>query len=83
MITNKEYFNKPESFWMDKKVRTLKDMRNGWFEIPKGTILKITRKYQGFSLEGIEVCPHCKIGKRLSISRVEGINLELLEDQDE
>lgn len=83
MVTQKEYFRKPESFWMGKKVKTLRDMRNGWVEIPKGTILKITRKYQGFSLEGVEVCPHCKIGNRLSISRVEPIAVELLEDQDE
>lgn len=78
MITNKEYKQHPESYWKDKEVVTLNDIQNGWYLIPKGTKLRIHRKYQGFSLEGLDVCPHCKIGIKISISRVNPNGLTLL-----
>ena len=80
MITRIEYLQKKEEFWIGKKVRTLREMRNGWVIIPVGTILKIRRKYQGFTLEAVEICPHCKIGNRLDISRVSPEALELVEE---
>jgi len=83
MITWKEYKRKPERFWKGRKVRTLLDISNHWFVIPKGYVLKITRKYQGFDLEGIETCPHCNIGKRIDISRVPPTELELVVDAEQ
>ena len=80
MITAKEYRKKTEKEWRDTKVRTLRRLQNGWVIIPKGTILKINSKYLGFGLEGVEECPHCNIGKRLSISRVGPEDLEVVEE---
>ena len=77
MITWKDYRKHNEDYWKGKKVITLREMKNGWFVIPMGTILKIDRKYCGFSLEGLEVCKHCKIGRRISIGRVEPTALRL------
>lgn len=81
MITQKEYKKYPEEYWIGKKVRTLLDIENGYITIPKGFILRIDRKYQGFSLSAIDVCPHCGIGRKISISRVKPYHLELIEDK--
>lgn len=62
-------------YWKDKIVMSLRDMENGWFTIPKGTKFEITDKYKGFSLKGLEICQHCKIGRKISIARVEPIAL--------
>jgi hypothetical protein len=67
----KEYHKHPEKYWVGKKVITLIDMQSGQYTIPKGTILEIERKYKGFNLMGLEICPHCKIGLKISIWRVE------------
>ena len=71
MITQEEYKKYPETYWKGITVITLREIKNGWYDIPPGTKLKITRKYKGFSLDGLEVCEHCKIGRVISISRVE------------
>lgn len=71
MITQKEYELYTEDYWRGKRVITLKELNNGWFMIPSGTELEITRKYNGFSVEGLDICPHCNIGRKISISRVE------------
>lgn len=78
MITQREYKKYPETHWKGLKVRTLSKMQNGSYVIPAGTILVIKRKYKGFSLEGLEVCEHCKIGMRIFIGRVEPYELELI-----
>jgi len=83
MITWKEYYKKTQWEWMGKKVRTLKEISNHWFVIPKGHILKIVRKYKGFELEGIDICKHCNIGKRISIEGVDPTNLELVVDAEQ
>lgn len=83
MITKKQYESYPETFWIGKKVKTLKKLQNGWFEIPVGTILVINRKYKGFDLQGLEICPHCNIGKKISISRVQVNDVQLLGEQEQ
>lgn len=80
MVTEKEYKKNPESYWRGKKVKTLCKLNNGYYEIPKGTILEIERKYQGFSLRGIEVCSHCEIGRKVHISRVNYFDVILEEN---
>jgi len=77
MITQKEWKKKPLSYWKGKKVRTLREMENGNFKIPIGTILEIKDKYCGVELKGLEVCSHCEIGRKISISKVEPTALML------
>jgi len=79
-ITFKLYNLKKTSWWIGKKVRTLKDIQNGRYKIPKGTIFEIEGKYGGFDLRGLEVCPHCNIGLKIYISKVEPTNLELIDE---
>lgn len=82
MITWKQYKSKTEKYWEGKKVRTLVEMRNGNFVIPKGFILVIDRKYIGFTLKGVNTCDKCGIGQRIYITRVEPTELELVEVQE-
>ena len=81
MITYKEYKQKPLSYWKGKKVETLGTMQNGRYVIPKGTILIIVDKYAGFGLRGVDVCPHCKIGVRIYINRVEPTAIKLYNER--
>lgn len=77
-ITQTEYKKNPERFWKGKKVKTLRSLSSGYWGIPEGFVLVITRKYCGFDLEAENVCPYCRVGKKLSISRVNAGALELL-----
>ena len=79
MVTWKEYKRKRESFWRGKKVKTLREMQNGNFVIPLGTVMVISRKYMGFTLRKIDTCTKCEIGRKLIISRVEPTVLALLD----
>lgn len=79
MITQKEYKNHKEEYWIGKKVRCLRKLVSGVYDIPEGTILKIESKWKGFDLRGLDVCTHCKIGRVISIRQVEPSALELLE----
>ncbi len=78
MITWEDYKKRSMKFWEGKKVRTLLVIENGWCVIPVGTIFEITDKYSGFSLKKVDTCPHCKIGRKTSISRVDPTDLELV-----
>lgn len=80
-ITWTEYKKRTEIYWKGKFVKTLFKMGNGYWAIPEGTILRITRKYQGFDLKAVQECTHCGIGKRLSISRVAPTKVELCEEE--
>lgn len=77
-ITQAEYKKNPERFWKGRKVKTLQELSSGYWGIPEGFVLTITRKYCGFDLEATDECPHCRVGKKLSISRVNPSALELL-----
>jgi len=81
-ITWTEYKKRPKRYWKGRHVKTLLVIGNGYCEIPKGTILQITRKYQGFDLKAVQECSHCGIGKKLSISRVDPTDLELCDEPD-
>jgi len=76
MIGNKLYHKRTGEWFKGKKVRTLYELRNGYTVIPEGTVLTITRKSSGFTLEG-EPCEHC--GVQVRISKVEPYSVELIE----
>jgi hypothetical protein len=77
LITEKDYKKHPLSYWKGRKVKVMDPLENGIITIPVGTILEIVDKFDGFELRGLEVCPHCKIGRKLSISRVRPRNCKL------
>ena len=81
MITQKEYKKYPFNWWLGRKVITLRELQSRGIVIPEGTVMKITGKYQGFDLEGLEVCEHCKIGRKIYIKRVPPSDLRLLDVQ--
>lgn len=70
-----QYNHTPESKLKGRMVRTLRDLKNGWGVIPRGTIATIAGKQGGFSLQS-EPCPCC--GMRVSISKVPYTDVELL-----
>jgi hypothetical protein len=74
-ITESDYKKNNRAFWMGKKVKTRKELHNGWIKIPQGTIMTIRGKRGGFSLEG-EICPLCKI--KAVINKVEPTALTLV-----
>lgn len=76
MIGNKLYQRRTEAWFRGKRVRTLRELRNGYTVIPKGAVLTITRKSSGFLLEG-DPCEHC--GVRIRISKVSPCEVELVE----
>jgi hypothetical protein len=67
MVSRKEYERKSEDYWKRVTVRTNRVLRNGWMEIPAGTLCRITDKRGGFKLE-TEPCKCC--GVRVYISKV-------------
>jgi hypothetical protein len=75
LITEQLYKKHNEKWWMQQKVKSIKRLQNGRFDIPKGTIFSIERKFNGFSLIS-EPCPHCGISVR--ITRVQTWDLALL-----
>ena len=75
MITEAHYRRFTEEQWKGRKVRSLRDMRNGYAELPAGTIFTITGKYKGFSLVS-DPCATC--GVKIHIGRVSGASLELV-----
>ncbi len=79
MITWKKYRSVTELNWIGRKVKTLRELQNGNVVIPKGFVLVISRKYSGFGLEAVETCDKCGIGRKINITRVEPVALELVE----
>lgn len=69
------YRKNTEKYFMGKKVRTLREMKNGLMIIPAGIICEITRKFKGFKLTS-EPCKHC--GVRVRISEVPFCDVELI-----
>jgi hypothetical protein len=64
-MIDKTYQKHNEAWFLGKRVRTLRDLRNGVTLIPKGTVLTIARKSSGFLLEGLP-CERCGISVRIS-----------------
>ncbi len=62
-----------------RKVRTLRELRNSWCVIPKGTICTITHKSGGLEIES-EACPDC--GVKVCISKVQPTSVELLPKEE-
>lgn len=61
--------------WKGRKVRTLRDLRNGWGVIPAGTVFEVRENWAGLNLLG-DRCTCC--GLRASINRVPEHDVELL-----
>lgn len=61
--------------WEGRKVRTLREIVNGYMVIPAGTVATITRARSGVTLRG-DACGHC--GVAVSVSRVNPVALQLL-----
>lgn len=58
-----------------RKVKTLRELRNGYLTIPKGAELTIVGKHSGYGLRG-DPCPQC--GVQVHISKVDGYALEFI-----
>jgi len=78
MITEEEYSNYPISYWIGKKVVTLRELNNGRRKIPKFTVMEIELKNRGFRLFSVSECKRCELIKKLSISNVKPCDLHLL-----
>lgn len=59
---------------VERRVRTLAEMSNGFMTIPAGTICAVTTTHQGLLSLKSEPCPHC--GVRIHISRVSRFAVE-------
>lgn len=73
MITAREYRRFSEPDWLNVRVRSLVEIRNGYGSLPAGTEYIITRKYRGFELQS-EPCPCC--GIKVFVNRVSPNSLE-------
>ncbi len=78
-MTDKEYKKHTTDFFVGKKVRLLRELKNngGQYAV-EGTVCTVTGKFGGFILK----VPPCSHGLGLYISRVEPGAVELLEDDD-
>jgi len=63
--------------WIGKRVRTLRDLRNGVMSIRKGTVCTVRHAHRGAELES-RPCPCC--GVTIHITRVAWDDLEFLGD---
>lgn len=61
--------------WVGRKVRTRRELRNGIFSIPLGTVCTVSYNHSGLSLN-TDPCGSC--GVRLFISKVSESDVELL-----
>ncbi len=72
----KTYDRTTDKQFRGRQVRTLVQLKNGWAEIPAGTLATIIRKRKGFVLETV-ACPHC--GVKVYISHVGPARVDLVE----
>jgi hypothetical protein len=80
MVSWKEYHKYTESYWKKQKVKTNKVLRNGFMEIPAGTVCDIKRKFSGFTLE-TDPCKVC--GVRIYIRKVPHEDVDLITNKGE
>lgn len=45
-------------FKVGEYVVAVKDLKNGFFTVPAGTMLRVTRRFNGYDLSGV-VCSKC------------------------
>jgi len=76
-ISPGKYKTTPSRKWQGVRVRSLRDMQNGWAALPAGTQFTIEEKHRGFSLRA-DACECC--GLQARISKVQPFDLEILED---
>jgi hypothetical protein len=75
-VTGAQLYRKSFKELEGKRVRTLRPMQNRLAEIPEGTVMVITGKHSGFTLQSAEPCACC--GVKLFISRIHPSAVELL-----
>jgi hypothetical protein len=62
-----------------RKVEARCEIENrGGDRIPAGAIGVIRRKFNGLEVDFVNDCPHCKFGRRVTISRIHPGDLRLL-----
>ena len=66
-----------ENWWKSVQVRSRIPLRNGYCELPEGTVYRITRKLKGFNLES---APCGKCGAKQFISRVSPRDLDFVQE---
>ncbi len=74
----KTYKKTLERDLVGRLVRTLKPMKNGFVNIPSGTLCTITRKWSGLKLE-TQACLHC--GVSVYITKVDPNKVVLLSEE--
>lgn len=63
-VMNRLYQSKPERWWLNMTVESVRPIHTGAYEIPAGTKFKVRKKRAGFGLLS-EPCPHCGIKVRV------------------
>ena len=76
----KTYKVNTEKWWIGKRVRSLRDFRNGVATLPAGTIFKVLGKQSGFALAS-ERCECC--GLSILINKVTSEAVELMQEGGE
>ena len=76
MISCKEYRKRTLAQWKKVKVETIVPLRNGYMEIPVGTVCSITDKHGGFTLK-TDACPTC--GIHVFIRKVTPAHVRIIE----
>lgn len=76
MIGRKEYARRTDAYFRNLKIRTLRELRNENTVIPAGTIMRITCKMSGFTLQS----GHCQsCGVAVLISKVPPEDVEIVD----
>ncbi len=55
-------------FKVGDRVRSVRDIKNGWAELPSGTVFTVTRRFAGYGLRS-DPCKCC--GIRVHVTRVQ------------
>jgi len=61
--------------WVGRKVKTLRELRNGNTLVPAGTVMEVSRNHSGLWLM-TDGCSHC--GVRVFITKVPMSDVELM-----
>lgn len=69
-------------FKIGKKIRLLKELKNGATIFPVGAVGEIYKIYGGLEILFEQRCPTCHFGDRVFISHVPLKDVELVEEQE-
>jgi hypothetical protein len=80
MLRRGKNMGKYGDFKIGKKVRLVKELKNGATIFPIGAVGEIYKIYGGLEILFESRCPNCHFGDRAFISRVPLIYVELVEE---